>query len=244
VNLHWQISAGEFFELLRPAALIISALLSTWVLASARRRNFRFPFAVTWAIATFFLPLIVLPLYLIVCVSARRRVRVAESDIRKRSQEPTGSLVPAILKFAIPGAYCAVLLLFIGFAFCRNRNSVDAHLARAEQAKVLNQRERSIREYRAALALENNPHTHKLLGIELANANQWNEALAEFRAAERGGEPDELLSWRIGKTLEALGNHSEAVADYTRFLQSRLCTQQLPDDACETARRRISTLPK
>ena len=58
------ISAGELFELIRPAALILSALISTWVLASARRR-FPFYVALLWAVATLlFLP-IVLPLYLI-----------------------------------------------------------------------------------------------------------------------------------------------------------------------------------
>ena len=136
-------------------------------------------------------------------------------------------------------SYVVLLLLSIGIYLYRDRNSIDAHLARAEQAKVLHQREKAIREYRAALALEANPHTHKLLGIELADSGQWSEALSEFRAAERGGEPDDLLPFRIGQALEASIQRSEAVIEYKKFLNSHACTQALPDERCETARKRM-----
>jgi len=236
VKLHWQISAGEFFELLRPTALVVSALLSTWVLASSRRWNFRFFFALILAIATFFLPFIVLPLYLIARTLAKQRGGGGEPDSRKYSSESSGSIVPALIKFAIPAAYCAALLSFTALYFYRDRNSVDAHLARAAQAKVMNQRERAISEYRAALALEDSSHTHKLLGIELANAGLWPEALVEFRAAERGAEADESLSFRSAQALEAIGNRAEAAVEYQRFLSTPACTQAVPDSRCEAAR--------
>jgi hypothetical protein len=57
-------SAGELFDLIMPAASVISALLSTWVLASARRR-FRFYYAIPLAVGTLLLPLIVFPIYLV-----------------------------------------------------------------------------------------------------------------------------------------------------------------------------------
>ena len=65
------ISAGELFDLLMPAASVISALLSTWVLASARRR-FRFYYAIALAIGTLFLPLIVFPIYLVLMLWHKR----------------------------------------------------------------------------------------------------------------------------------------------------------------------------
>ena len=46
----------------------------------------------------------------------------------------------------------------------------------------------AIREYREALKDEDDPHTHKLLAVELANAGYISEAIAEFRLAELGGE--------------------------------------------------------
>jgi tetratricopeptide (TPR) repeat protein len=107
----------------------------------------------------------------------------------------------------------------------------------------MGQREKTIREYRAALALEDNPHTHKLLGIELADAGQWTDALFEFRAADRGGEPDDSLSFRIGQALDASGQPLAAVHEYRRFLESHRCTQPLPDDRCGIAGRRAMVPP-
>jgi tetratricopeptide (TPR) repeat protein len=240
VNFYRQISAGELFDLLRPAALVVSALLSTWVLASARRRRFRLPVAVAWALGTFFLTLVVLPLYLILRGSAKRRAKSIRSKNQKTPEQPAESRVAVVrFRFAAPVVYAAVLLSLIGLYMYRDHNSIDAHLARAEQAKVVGQREKAIREYRAALALEDNAHTHKLLGIELADAGNGSEALSEFRAAERGGEPDDSLSFRIGQALDAGGQPSEAVLEYKNFLNSHACTQTLPDERCETARRRV-----
>ena len=243
MNFHWQISAGEFFDLLRPAALVVSALLSTWVLASARRWSFRSFVAAAWALGTFFLPFVVLPLYLIARSSAKRRARSSHPGNPETAQPADSSARVVKLGFVAPVVYGVLLLSLIGLYLYRDRNRVDAHLARAAQAKVMGQRDKAIREYRAALALEDNPHTHKLLGIELADAGQWTDALLEFHAAERGGEPDDLLSFRIGQALDASGQPLEAVREYKRFLDSDRCLQPLPDERCGIAGRRTMVPP-
>jgi Flp pilus assembly protein TadD len=75
----------------------------------------------------------------------------------------------------------------------------------------------------------------------LSDAGQWSEALAEFRAAERGGEPDDSLSFRIGQVLEATGHRDEATAEYKTFLKSKTCAQSLPDERCAAADRRAGS---
>jgi tetratricopeptide (TPR) repeat protein len=162
--------AGELFELIRPVFLLLAALLSIWILASARKR-FSIYIAFPWAVGTLFLPLVVAPVYLAVILLWR---------LPARSRR---------WRFSLPLAYGAILLTALGFYFYRDSQSVDAHLARATQAKLVEDHAAAIREYRRALALEDNPHTHKLLAIELANDGQLNEAIAEFRFAEQGGEP-------------------------------------------------------
>jgi hypothetical protein len=236
VKLHWQISAGEFFELLRPLALVISALLSSWVLMSARRWGFRFTAALVWASGTFLFPFIVLPIYLIARSWTKRNTK-SDNHVAGTTAE-VGPSSYVRLRFVLPATYACLLLSLIGVYVYRDYHTVDAHLARAAQARVMNQRGRTIREYRAALALEDNPHTHKLLGIELAETQEWVEALREFRAAERGGEPDDSLLFRIGQALDASGQSPEAVASYNKFLNSQACVQALPDSRCEIARER------
>lgn len=244
MKLSWQISAGEFFELLRPAALVVSAMISAWVLASARRWRFRSYFAAAWALGTFFLPFVVLPLYLIARVSAKRRTQsINAANETAPDQIVNPRAAPVRLRFVFPLVYCGVLLSLIGFYFYRDYNNVDSHLARAVQAKLMNQREKTIREYRAALALEDNPHTHKLLGIELAETNQPAQALREFRFAESGGEPDESLPFRMGQALDAVGNPAEAMIEYRRFLDSQACRRILPDDRCAGAWTRMQSSP-
>lgn len=233
----WHISAGQFFELFRPAALLVSALLSTWVLASARRSGFRMLIALAWAIGTFFLPFVLLPLYLIVRVWVRhRRLSVNQET---KSQTAAVSTTPVGPRFVAPLVYGVCLFALVGSYLYRDHNTVDAHLARAAQAKLPGRAEETIREYRAALALEDSAHTHKLLGIELAAAGQWAEAINEFRAAERGGEPDDLLPFRIGQALDATGHDDEAKTEYITFLKSKTCTQSLPDERCAAAGRRV-----
>jgi hypothetical protein len=95
---------------------------------------------------------------------------------------------PAKWRYALPLLYALVSLSAIGIFFYLDSRSVDAHLARATQAKLVDDANTAIREYRKALTLEDDPHTHKLLAIELANAGQLEEANLEFRIAEQGGE--------------------------------------------------------
>jgi hypothetical protein len=163
-------SAGEWFELISPAVFLISALLSTWVLASARKRT-PLRAALGWALGTLLLPFVVLPLYLSLLLLRPTEVRL-----------PRG-------RFLVPLAYGVIAVGAISFYIYRDRQSVDAHLARAVQAKLVEDQATAIREYRRALALEENAHTRKLLAIELALAGQLSEAETELRLAEQGGEP-------------------------------------------------------
>jgi hypothetical protein len=162
--------AGELFELIRPAFLLVAALISIWMLASARKR-FSIYLAFAWAVGTLLLPLVVAPVYLAVILLWR---------LPPRSRR---------WRFLLPLVYGALLLTGLGLYFYHETQTVDAHLARAAQAKLVEEHATAIREYRRALALEDNPHTHKLLGIELANDGQLSEASAELRLAQQGGEP-------------------------------------------------------
>jgi tetratricopeptide (TPR) repeat protein len=213
------VSGAELFELIRPAALVLWALLSTWVLVSALKR-FAFLTSILWAIATFFLPLIVGPLYVAVIIFRSRR----NSHLRSRSRR---------WLFAL--AYGLLLLTAVGVYLVRDGRSVDAYLARASQAKVKNDRAGAIREYRSALSIENNAHTHKLLAIELADAGLLQEAVDEFRLARSGGEPDDSISYRIGELLEKMNRPEEAANEYRKFVASEMCSRNERDSRCETA---------
>jgi tetratricopeptide (TPR) repeat protein len=241
VKLHWQISAGEFFELFRPVALAISALLSTWVLASALRRGFRWSWTLAWTLGTFFFPFIIFPLYLIARYGLLNRPSQDQSN--SDNSAPDKSVLGKKVRRLLTAGYGIVLLSLVGIYFFRDYHSIDAHLARASQAKVMNQRDRAIREYRAALQIEDNPHTHKLLGVELAEASQWEEALRELRAAEGGGEPDMLLPYRLGKVLQELGRGAEAGVEYRKFMDSAACKQTPVDDRCAIASEQVNSTP-
>ena len=238
MTFKFDISAGEFFELIRPAVLVLSALASIWVLASARRHRFPIYVAIGWALGTLFFPLITLPLYLI----AR--------FIRRRSKQPndgaearkTFSSSPAPRwRVVIPLAYAAIVLSLIGFYLYWDHQSVDSHLARATHAKISGKRGRTIDEYRAALKLEDNPHTRKLLAMELADTGDWTGALLELRKAEQGGETDDLMAFYIATLLDSLSLPNQATLEYQRFLESRVCTQPLPDERCAGANVRVQT---
>lgn len=231
---HWQISAGELFELFRPAALFLSALLSVWVLTSARRWGFKLVSAFAWTAGTFFLPLIVLPLYLVARSTKKRSLRALAG--------PDGleTTSPIRLRHSLPLIYGVALLLFIAGYIYRDYTSLDAHLARAEQRKVMNQHNRAIREYVAALQIEDNPHTHKLLGIELAEETRWEDALREFRAADTRREPDDSLPYRMGLVLTRLNRTAEAAVEYRRFLDSSLCRVEPPDVRCALALQQLA----
>lgn len=153
--------AGELFDLIRPFVLVVSALVSVWVLASARKR-FPVYVAFAWALGTLFLPLVVFPLYLSVVLLWRREVRARRWRV------------------LLPVAYGVVVIGVIALEFYVDRQSVDAHLARAAEAKLVDDHATVIREYRRALELEENAHTRKLLGVALENAGRMVEAKVEF----------------------------------------------------------------
>lgn len=232
MNLKFDISAGEFFELIRPTVLVLSALASIWVLASARRHRFPNYVTIGWALGTLFFPLITLPLYLI----AR--------FIRHRGEQPhdgrTYSSLPGRRRrVVIPLAYGAVVLSSIGFYLYWDHQSVDSHLARAAQLKLTGKRGGAIDEYRAALQLDDDPHTRKLLAMELADTGDWTGALFELRRAEEGGETDDLIALYVATLLDSLNLPNQATLEYQRFLESRVCTQPLPDDRCAHASVRV-----
>jgi hypothetical protein len=237
VSFRFDISAGEFFELIRPTVLVLSALASIWVLASARQRRFPLYLAFVWAVGTLFFPLITLPLYLIVRFIRKRRQRAILTG--SAAGETTTSATQPRWRIAVPLTYAAVVFSLIGFYQYRDQQSVDAHLARATQAKVGGKRGTTIYEYRAALKLEDNPHTRKLLAIELASAGDWTGALTELREAEQDGEPDDLIAFYIATLLDSLNLRNQATLEYERFLQSEACTQPLPHDRCSVASARV-----
>ena len=217
-------SAGDF-ELIRPAVLVLSGLLSTWVFVSARER-FSFLVALLWALASFFLTPIVLPLYLIVLLvrrgSPHREVR---------------------WKLLAPLVYALVVLAGMSVYLRQQNRGVDAHLARAEHAKLRGDHLKAIEEYQAALREEDDPHTRKLLGVELFESHQWTESLAELRRAERDGEQDDFVILRIGSLLEVLGLPNQAELEYRRFLESPTCIQPVPDKRCQIPKSLVGKSP-
>ena len=211
-------SAGELFELIMPAAFAASAILSTFVLASARKR-FSFLNALVIALATLFLPLIVFPIYL-------------ATMFWRKSIGP-----PRKWRYTLPLIYAAILLLGIGAFYYFDSRSVDAYLARAERAKLVDDYAAAIGEYRGALALEENPHTRKLLAIQLMQAGQLTEAVSEFRLAQQGGEPDDAIHYHLGKLLQRLNQTEQAKLEFQSFLITNTCLQL--DPRCEEARTRL-----
>lgn len=162
-------SAGQLFDLVMPAAFAVSALISTWVLASARKR-FRLHYALALTLGTLFLPLIVFPIYLVIMMW-RPKLRP-----------------PRRWRYLLPLLYAVITLSVIGGYFYFDSRSVDAHLARATEAKLNEDSATAIREYREVLKREDDPHIHKLLAVELVYAGEISEAISEFRLAELGGE--------------------------------------------------------
>ena len=153
---------------------------------------------------------------------------------------PPTTRTPFRLKRFAPPLFYALAALSAGAIYLyRDYHSFDAHLARAANARLRNRRDATIREYRAALRLSDDAHTHKLLAVQLAEDGQTEAALAEFRAAERGGEPDELLTLRIGSALDALGRTGEAAGEYQKFLQGISCAPPAPDARCSDALARL-----
>jgi tetratricopeptide (TPR) repeat protein len=241
IGPRWQISAGELFELLRPAAWALSTLLSACVLADTQRRRQPLYAMAAWTIAALLYPLITLPLYLIARLFSHRRD--AAPQVGPTRTGPTSTAPSLLWKILLPTLYALLVLSLVALYYYHDYHSVDAHLARANQARLLNQPERTIREYRAALLLEDDAHTHNLLATELTGAGLWDDALTEMRAAQRGAEPDETLFYRIANALDTLNRRQEAAREYQNFLNTRLCKQSLPDPRCENARLRVQAQP-
>ncbi|PWT91341.1 MAG: hypothetical protein C5B55_08275 [Blastocatellia bacterium] len=216
------ISAGEAFELLRPAALVGSAILSTFVFASASRR-FALITSILLGIVTLALPLIAAPLYFaFVIVNSKFTPR----NIRRR--------------WLISASYAGILLGLIFVYLKLDQGRVDVHLWKANQARLNYDRNGTIREYRAALSLEDNPHTHKLLAIELTDAGNLQDAINEFRLAERGGEPDDSIHLRLGELLDKTGNRTDALGEYEKYLKTKTCLETPAGGNCVEAVKRLS----
>jgi hypothetical protein len=239
VTFKFDISAGEFFELIRPSVLVLSAVASIWVLASARRHRFTTYAAFAGALVTLFFPLVTLPLYLIARF-IRRRTKQPYQEREKR--KTLSSSAPLPWRVAIPLAYAASVFSLIGFYLYSDYQSVDGHLARAVQSKLMGKRGGAIDEYRAALKLDDNPHTRKLLATELADTGDRTGALFELRTAEQGGETDDLIAFRVATLLDSLNLPNQATLEYQRFLESGACTQRLPDERCAGTILRVQTV--
>lgn len=215
----FNISAGEFFELIRPTVTIVSALISTWVLISARKR-FSLYTALLWSLTVFVLPTIVLPIYW-ATILVGKSFRLHNHSLRWPVVGP---------------AIYAIVLLSGSVIYLRSQNrGIDAHLFNASQAKVNGDSAKAIAEYRKALALEEDPHTRKLLAVELYRTAAWDQALTEFRLAEAGGEQDEWLPFSIGSVLMELGRPAEARIEYKRFVNGAACSREPGDARCNAA---------
>ena len=215
-------SAGELFDLVRPIVLLASALASTYVLGSARKR-FQLYLALLWAGATFFLPLVVLPLYIVVALYKRR----AEVDHIKA-------------RVSLPLLYLLLVISGILVYEFVNDRSVDAHLARVSFAKVNSDPLTAIREYREALEQEDNAHTHKLLAISLMEAGYTLEAITEFRTAEIRGEGDDSIHYYLGLLLDRINMKGQSLEEFNEFAISETCLQI--DNKCEDARQRLASV--
>ena len=212
-------SAGELFDLIYPTVVVISAVISTWVLTSARKR-FRLYISFFLAAVTFFLPLIVVPLYLILLVfSYPKHTR----PIRGR--------------FIVPFIYLGIILTSFAVYRYLDERSVDAHLSRASYAKLHSDPLTAIQEFREALNLEDNAHTHKLLAATLDECGYVTEAITEYRTAELGGERDDTINYHLALLLERINHPGESILEFKEFLGSETCLQV--DYRCEAARQRV-----
>jgi tetratricopeptide (TPR) repeat protein len=217
-------SAGELFDLVRPAFIFVSILISTWIFASARKR-FSFHEAVFWASVNLFLPVVVVPIYLAVLLLWH---------------PPKKNFVKG--RFVVPALYFTILLSILAIHEYVDARSVDAHLARASFAKVNSDSTNAIKHYRDALEIEDNPHTHKLLALSLSDAGLIEEAILEFRVAERGGEPDDAIHFYVADLLRKIGQKDEAAIEYQKFLKSKTCLEI--DARCESARQLVDEATK
>ncbi len=235
--------------MLRPAAFFVAAIASAIALAGTRKRGFRMGWALVWALSTLAALPVIFPAYLIYCLflsKARASVSSASNELAASSvlNEPvlTAQNRRTIgFRFLLPLTYLLVVCTAGAIFFYRNWHSVDSHLARANTARLMSKPEQTIAEYRQALAIEDNPHSHNLLGMELVQLGRWQEALVEFQAAEKGREPDPVLPYNLGASLEVTGQMAEADAVFYTFLESSFCAALPIDSKCVDAKRRVTS---
>jgi hypothetical protein len=224
--LRGPISFGQLFAALLPFACALAIICSTWVLADARRRRLTRYAIIAWTLGTLLLPCTVLPLYLLTRLWSKHSTQTQVGSFWSRH-------APTLL-------YAFVVLLSAALYFVHDYRGRDARLARASDARLHGEHAHAAREYRAALKLMDDPHTHKLLGLELVALQQWPDALTELRAAERSGEPDAALPFHIAVALDALGRHDEAINEYQQFLAGALCNKVVPDARCARAQAHLA----
>ena len=213
-------SAGELFDLVRPIVLLASAIVSTLILASARKR-FPFYLALLWAAAAFFLPLVVVPLYIVVAIFR----------VNTKGNLSTARIVAPLLYLLL------ILSAILTYEYVNDR-TVDAHLARASFAKANSDPNSAIQEYREAIKLEDDPHIHKLLALSLLEAGYILEAISELRTAELRGEPDDTIHFHLGLLLERVNMKGQSLKEFEEFAVSETCLRI--DSRCEAARQRVA----
>lgn len=227
------LSASVLAELLRPVLIVCAALISTLVLAHALRARSSFRLAAGWALVTFLLPHIALPLYVaahLLSPAARRR---AGTERRR-----------PLARWALPSLiYAALILTAISIFYWLDRNTFDARLERAGAARLRGQHTEAAAEYGRALRLQPDAHTQKLLGQELASTGRFGEALVHLRSAEAAGVGGESIGFDIARSLDELKMFDEAQTRYQDFLGSGFCaTRDMPDARCRIALERIAAI--
>jgi hypothetical protein len=234
--------------MLRPAVFFVAAIASTIVLAGIRKRGFRLQWTMLWTLGTLAAVPVVFPAYLIYCLtSAKAHLAGSSSGNELTPGSVVTDPVPTTqdrrtigFRFLLPLVYLLVVCTAGSIYFYRDWHSVDSHLARANTARLMGKPEQTIAEYSQALAIEDNPHTHNMLGMELANLGRWQEALLEFQAADRGREPDPALPYYLGASLEVSGQFAEAETVFYKFLESPFCEALPIDSKCVDAKRRVT----
>jgi hypothetical protein len=225
---NFSFTSGGALELIRPAFVLLAACVSAWVLASARRRGLAWHAAAAWTAGALLWPQVVGPLYVAFLVW----------------RAPVAKVRPA-WRFMLPLLYLAATLGWFGWRFQREFYSLDARLARARQYRLYNWHERAADELRGALALEDDPHTRHLLGVELSKLGRYEEAVAELQNAASRGETDELLYLRLAQLLDELKRGAEAAPSYRAYLASPACQPpETAPDFCALARKRLAALEK
>jgi hypothetical protein len=233
----------------RPAVFFVAAILSTIVLAGTRKRGFRLQWVTLWTLGTLAAVPVVFPAYLIYWLSSAKAHVPGSSAVNELTP---GSVVSEPVpttqdkrtigfRFLLPLAYLLVVSTAGSIFVYLDWRSVDSHLARANTARLMSKPEQTIAEYRQALAIEDNPHSHNLLGMELANLGRWQEALVEFQAADKGREPDPALPYYLGASLEVSGQRAKADTVFYKFLESKFCEALPIDSKCVDAKRRVTS---